>query len=723
MNRQQLLNRLQNKYEALDFCLELRHVIPLESKIALLEAEIWELKIKLKKLEGRKLDIKLIKQRMTNFKGIVNYLLEVNGMNANVYGDNGTGKTTQFDGCKWLKFGKDSEGRSKFKVKPQDSFGNEKHNLQTEVEAEFTIDGKPLKLRKMSEEKWTKKRGSAEAELTGNTISYWWDDEPVKESDYQKRISELIDEDVFMAITDPMYFNGKLSWQDRRKFLLTMCGDLTDEEVIARDTKLSRLTEILSGKSIEAYKKILAEKLSKLEKERKDVPPRIDELTRSLPQVQPDYSVIETELKEYQNIMAGIELDVTNASNTASAYRKKQQELYGLKGKLENVKTRINTESGLGSKKLVDEKSKLNSEKYQLEAEKGDYARQIPVTERGINENATKRQRLLGEWKELNETKAIQQASEFNEPDENSFSCPTCGQSLPEFDKKGKLAEMRSKFEKEKANAIKWVDEQLEKNKSAGIALKSSTEALQKSIEKYKSEIKIREEKLIPILARISEIEQELLQPASTPNYDTDVEYSSLQKNITALQTELDKPIEDTTSLLLQNKREIQEKIDGCNKVLNNKTIAEDTKKRIDELKIKEKQLAGQITELQGHEYLLDQFTVSKVNSLEDQINSHFKFVRFRMFENQVNGGISECCEALINTNGCWVPYSTNGNTAGKINAGIDCINALSNYYGIRAPIFVDNRESVSKLIDTDSQVINLIKSESDKALRVEVEG
>ena len=79
-----------------------------------------------------------------------------------------------------------------------------------------------------------------------------------------------------------------------------------------------------------------------------------------------------------------------------------------------------------------------------------------------------------------------------------------------------------------------------------------------------------------------------------------------------------------------------------------------------------------------------------------------------------INGGVEECCEALING----VPFG-NANTASQINAGIDIINALSEYYQVSAPIFIDNRESVNKIINCSSQIISLIVSH-DKELRIE---
>ena len=66
------------------------------------------------------------------------------------------------------------------------------------------------------------------------------------------------------------------------------------------------------------------------------------------------------------------------------------------------------------------------------------------------------------------------------------------------------------------------------------------------------------------------------------------------------------------------------------------------------------------------------------------------------------------------------VPYDEGLNNAARINVGLDIINTLSEHYGIRAPIFVDNAEAVTKLNETDSQLISLIVSEQDKTLRVE---
>ena len=72
----------------------------------------------------------------------------------------------------------------------------------------------------------------------------------------------------------------------------------------------------------------------------------------------------------------------------------------------------------------------------------------------------------------------------------------------------------------------------------------------------------------------------------------------------------------------------------------------------------------------------------------------------------QINGGVNECCEAMVNG----VPYA-DANRAAQINAGLDIINTIARHYGITAPVFIDNAEAVNELIPCDSQVIRLLVS------------
>jgi hypothetical protein len=105
------------------------------------------------------------------------------------------------------------------------------------------------------------------------------------------------------------------------------------------------------------------------------------------------------------------------------------------------------------------------------------------------------------------------------------------------------------------------------------------------------------------------------------------------------------------------------------------------------------------------------------VQLLEEKINSRFQHARFKLFNVLINGGVEECCETLYQG----VPYNSALNNAARINVGLDIINTLSEHYGFEAPIWIDNREAVTRLIPVREQVVSLIVSEKDKTLRVEI--
>jgi hypothetical protein len=145
---------------------------------------------------------------------------------------------------------------------------------------------------------------------------------------------------------------------------------------------------------------------------------------------------------------------------------------------------------------------------------------------------------------------------------------------------------------------------------------------------------------------------------------------------------------------------------------------AESAKKRIEELRAEEKRLAAEYERLAREYDLTDEFVKTKVRMLEEKINSRFAYATFKLFDVQMNGIVAECCETLYNG----VPYLRGLNTGFCINVGLDLINVFSEHYGFRAPVFVDNSESVTSFIPVSSQLIKLIARIEDKELRIERE-
>ena len=149
-------------------------------------------------------------------------------------------------------------------------------------------------------------------------------------------------------------------------------------------------------------------------------------------------------------------------------------------------------------------------------------------------------------------------------------------------------------------------------------------------------------------------------------------------------------------------------------RILSESNLVQAHKERLNELSAKEKVLSAQYETLERELDLINRFTLAKVKMLEKRINKQFALAKFKLFDQQVNGEIIPCCETLYDG----VPYNTSLNNGARINVGLDIIKTMSHYYGVTAPIFCDNAEAVTELLDTGGQQIRLYVSR-DKSLTV----
>ena len=157
-------------------------------------------------------------------------------------------------------------------------------------------------------------------------------------------------------------------------------------------------------------------------------------------------------------------------------------------------------------------------------------------------------------------------------------------------------------------------------------------------------------------------------------------------------------------------KKELTDRRDALKKRLFARDEIARAEKEIEELTEKGKRLAQQIADLEKEEYTIQEFTRTKIRECESRINGLFHNVTFRLFDKTYEGNTYETCILLVDG----VPFGA-ANTAGQVNAGLDIINTLCRFYGICAPIFIDNRESVNNLIHTESQIINLVVTTDNK--------
>ena len=662
------------------------------------------------------LRMKLLRLTLHNFMGIRDFTLSTDGgKNVRVMGDNSTGKTTLFSAITWLLFGKNADNQSTFDIKTLTLEGEPLHNLEHSVEAEFEVNGKSLVLKKIFKEKWTQKRGSITKEFSGHLTDCYVNEVPVKASEYANKIASICDEETFKLLTSPTYFNTQLHWQKRREVLLQVCGDVSDGDVIASSKELAELPQILGDRSIDDHRKVIAASRKKINDELQKIPVRIDEAERGLPDVVGLNIEKLTLAKGSLNVqLVQKQAEISRIKNGGEVAEKTKQ-LRELESKLLDIK---NTYRAVVNEQVDGKQQELNKLKTSI----GTRESQLKMTERSLknNEEAVKdyeveAEKMRQQWHEVN-------SREFTF--EQDGSCPACGQALPA----NQLDEAREKalaaFNRQKAGLLEEISTKGKKCKANSDVFKAEAKEIQADIEVLKIDIYSDQNLADQLQVEIDTISASASDPKDSPEYkESSVKLEILARDIDDLQS-------GTRELLVAAQEEehsIKAQIQSVDDDLQKLRMREQGEARIKELAAEEKKLAKEFERLEKELFLTEQFTRAKVNLLEDKINSKFKYARFRLFEDQINGGLSEVCEATYGG----VPYSTGLNRGHKIIVGMDIISTLSEHYKFAPVIFVDDAESVTRLPEMKAQVIRLVKPEidtSEKAkkyskLVVDVEG
>lgn len=632
--------------------------------------------------------MKLTKLELLNFKGLKSFTINLNG-DVVIRGDNATGKTTVFDSVCWLLFGKDSLDRADFEIKTLDG-GEPIHKVNHEVTATFTLDeGGTVELKRVYREKYSSPRGG-DITLTGHTTDYFVDGVPKKEKEYKEIVNTLIDESIFKLITNPLYFNETYSWQNRRKLLLEMCGDIDDISVINSHDDLRRLAELLEGRTVDDHRKVVAAKKTAINKELDMIPIRIDEAVRNKPETVSDKEKL---IRDIETLSAGIdEVEKQKAIiQNGFSFTEKESKIRDIKRQLEVQSSKILSDYHKQKQRLRDEYEASLTKLKMVEVDRDRCADRRDELNKEIERESKRIATLQSEFDTFN-------AQQFNKE-----SCPTCGQALPA----DKQAALEAEFNTNKSKKLEeW---------------KGLIESAVKLKENYEEQQEIMVSKIDNLTTEVSQysdaynVKFKEYESYSEPNLEDDPVYADLKAQLFLLEID-DEPGADTEELtkLDEELSSMKSKKAALETELNKFKLIDDINHRILELENQQQKLVAEKNALDEASFLMDEFIKAKVNMLEENINSRFKLARFKMFNVMLNGNVEECCETTYKG----VPYRSMNNAA-RINVGLDIINALTSYYKVNAPVFIDNAEAVTEFVPVNSQTIKLIVDETEPQLVV----
>lgn len=651
--------------------------------------------------------IKLKFLKLCNFKGVRSFEVTFDNQVSVIEGDNGTGKTTLYDAYLWLLFGKDSTGRSDgangFNVKTTGEDGKPIYRLEHSVTAVLEVDGKEIKLQRSLVEKWQKVNGTTDEVMKDETQYFINDVRTGTKKEYQAEISEIIPEDVFRMITNPYYFTS-LSAETQKDMLLEMVGNIDDEEVAATDPDFLALLDQINGTSLAKWAREIAAKKKACNDALATIPASIETAQKLMPESE-EWAVLEKQLKEVQDRVKEIDAQIADKSAlNDEAYKRKMalmKQQADKRIKLQDRENAIRMEVNAAHNKALSEIQQMENE--------------LSVNQNNLDKYRNDKMNVDGKIDELNaklvemreQFKAVAK-EQFPEPSGDVLVCPTCGEPYKGENLENAIAKLRGNFEQNKAKRQKDIqtkgkqykaeyDKAVEQQtKLTGLIAKLEDDALE-----IKGNITIKKNN-IPVAGNADEA------------IANDKECLDLRNDITEIDNQLKVEVPQAdVSELQSEKADRNADIAEINKRLGKRAMIERVNKEIADLE--EKRIANNQAkaDLEKWEDVYLRFQKAKDEVLMQRINGLFNVVSFSFVKEQKNGGEKVTCYCTVNG----VPYA-DVNACGKVNAGLDIINAICATKGISAPIFIDNRESFNVIIPTISQIVNLRVS-NDKQLTI----
>ena len=635
---------------------------------------------------------------LENFKGVKSATYQFDGKNVSVIGQNATGKTTIADSLWWLLFNKDSAGNEKFSIRPLDSDGKQIDNVEICVSAVLDIDGEEMELKKIQKQKWVKQRSSSITTLQGNVNSYEVDGFPKSEKEYKERVAGISEEELFKILTNPFYLPS-LKWNEQRSRIIALADDIPDVEVAKKNEMFAGLLpDLEKAKSTDDIKKKYQKALNEWKKKQAELPVRIDEAEKQ--KVDIDVAELELLKNSLNQKIAENKAKQEDISKEFEEQQKASDGILELKFELNDLQRKANEENNFKRRKIQE---KIDHEKYMvspLERNIAEIEQEISLLEKRIEHQTKRLNEMRNKYKEV-------QNLEF---DESSLVCPYCGNEYRE-DKK---EEKRTNFKNKKSEDLSVIT-------AEGNAAKDSIEVEKAKTKELKEELSEYKRKLDVLYKTIADLKKQLSELPDSVDISDRPEVQEIQRQIAEKEVAMNKgnSAEEIRQQLKDKAEELQKQMDVVKEQFVLVKISNEADDRIAELQAEQREVAQKVADQEKMLYLLEEFIRFKMDRVSNTINQKLDGICVKLFEIQINGGAKECCELTYDG----VPYGSLNN-GHRIVAGLKIIKALQEFYGIYAPVFIDNAESINdfNLPEMDCQII-LLKVTEDKELKIEVEG
>lgn len=607
-----------------------------------------------------------------------------------IMGKNGKGKSSIVNAYTWLMFNCSYDLSDNPAIRRKVD-GKTIDDMDVSVTAVFDVDGKEVTARKVQKRTYSKDGSSYK-----DDNKYYINDVPKTLTAFNEYFE--IDMAVFKICSNVNAFLSKKP-AEMREFLFSTVKDVTDLSIAQNTADLSELVPLL-----EKYTKEELEAMNKATKAKvtKDLPVmdgQIKEKERDIQTKQDmDLSDLELQRNALKEQLAENIAKQTDNDKVLADYQSLSNGVLELKFKLSEMQTNANAD-------LEKKRMEINREIARVDSERAATHRVIELTKRDMSgvQNAIDRNEA-----ERNKQAELWKAAKARVFDEDSLTCPYCGQEY-QVEKKEQL---RAEFEAHKAEELKQITDK-------GTELKKAIEKDKDELEQMQATLKENEDNEIALLESIKGLEAAYAEiPQSVDITDMD-QYKEIQKQIvekeSAMQSE--NSVSDIKKQLKAEEEQLRQQLQEVESELA-KSNTEADEQRLDELRKQRMDLEQSKADAEKILDLLNELDKAKNNALSDAINSRFGMVKWQLWELAKNGGYKNVCIPTVDGMSL---LDISANKAKKVLGKLDICNSIQKITGNCLPIFADDIESLDsenmqKAAEmTGSQLILLKVTDSEK--------
>lgn len=437
---------------------------------------------------------------------------------------------------------------------------------------------------------------------------------------------------------------------------------------------------ILKGQSPEDAKRRLMDQRRKLDTELKTLPARVDELEKTLqPVTEEEVQAAREAIDRLKAEAAGIDAQMTVSPEAL----KHANDLFARKRELETLRTGIERDL----RKPIEEAlstaegklSALHRTVAALESErllKEDELRRLNASLALLKDQ---REAKLAEWHNFDQLTYL--------PPDVNHNCPTCGQELPEDQVQAVYEKHRTEWDAKRLASMDAI-------KAEGVKLAERIAKAADDIAAAKIALATTEQQRAHAPDGQAKLEAEIARlKAAQPKPEDNADWQAATAEIATIDEEIAaQGRDDHREALKARKADLTEAMKPHELVLSKLELTANVRKRIDELGVHKREIGAQAASVEGEIDLLARYVRARCGALEENINRLFRTVRWKLFDTAKNGSLIDCCDATVNGI-AYAPATLN--TGASRNVDIEIVNVLSRTYGVTAPCFVDNAESI----------------------------